>query len=204
MKHLEVRFVGSYVSVETCPPVKRPEYAFIGRSNVGKSSLINMLSQRKNIARVSNTPGKTQLINLFDVNETWQLVDLPGYGFAKVSKKQRAKFENMIENYLRSRVSLQCTFVLIDIRHPLQQIDKEFIDWLGEQRIAFVIVFTKTDKLKEAEITQQIELINTELLKTWEELPQQFITSSKTTLGREDILNFISEINKIHGSSMSA
>lgn len=197
MKHLEVHFVGSYVSVGTCPPEKRPEYAFIGRSNVGKSSLINMLCQKKNIARVSNTPGKTQLINMFDVDETWQLVDLPGYGYAKVSKKQRAKFEDMIEKYLQTRRSLQCTFVLIDSRHPLQQIDKEFIDWLGVQRIPFVIVFTKTDKLKDDEITSQIELIKTELLKTWEELPQQFITSSKSALGREEILKFISEINDL-------
>lgn len=197
MKHLEVHFVGSYVSVGTCPPEKRPEYAFIGRSNVGKSSLINMLCQKKNIARVSNTPGKTQLINMFDVDETWQLVDLPGYGYAKVSKKQRAKFEDMIEKYLQTRRSLQCTFVLIDSRHPLQQIDKEFIDWLGAQRIPFVIVFTKTDKLKDDEITSQIELIKTELLKTWEELPQQFITSSKSALGREEILKFISEINDL-------
>lgn len=198
MQDLDVQFVGSYVSVGTCPPEKRPEYAFIGRSNVGKSSLINMLCRRKNMARVSNTPGKTQLINLFDVNETWQLVDLPGYGYATVSKRKRAKFEHMIEKFLETRSSLQCTFVLIDSRHRLQEIDKEFINWLGAQRIAFVIVFTKTDKLKEAEIKQNIESINSELLESWEELPQQFITSSKTTLGREDILSFIAEINKMH------
>lgn len=198
MKHLDVEFVGSYVSVSTCPPDKLPEYAFIGRSNVGKSSLINMLCQRKNLARVSNTPGKTQLINMFTVNNVWQLVDLPGYGFAKVSKKQRAKFENMIEGYLKNRASLQCTFVLIDSRHALQQIDREFIDWLGEHGISFVIVYTKTDKLKPHEVEHNIERIREELLKTWSELPQQFITSSKSKLGRDDVLSFIAEINEMH------
>jgi len=195
--HLDVQFVGSYVSESSCPGVTLPEYAFIGRSNVGKSSLINMLSQRKNLARVSNTPGKTQLINIFNVNNDWQLVDLPGYGFAKVSKKQRSKFERMIEGYLKNRESLQCTFVLIDARHRLQQIDKEFINWLGESSIAFVIVFTKTDKLKDHEIQENIDHINNELLQTWSELPQQFVTSSKTKKGREEIMNFINEINTL-------
>jgi len=201
MEHLDVQFVGSYVSEGSCPAVTLPEYAFIGRSNVGKSSLINMLCQRKNLARVSNTPGKTQLINIFTVNTDWQLIDLPGYGFAKVSKKQRAKFELMIEGYLKNRTSLQCTFVLIDARHTLQAIDKEFINWLGSQSIAFVIVFTKTDKLKAHEIEKNIENINEELLQTWAELPQQFVTSSKTKLGRDNILDFISNINKMLGEN---
>ncbi len=196
MNHLDVEFVGSYISESQCPPTKLPEYAFIGRSNVGKSSLINMLCQRKNMARVSNTPGKTQLINYFDVNKVWYLVDLPGYGYAKVSKKQRAKFEQMIERYLSLRRSLQCTFVLLDSRHPLQQIDQEFINWMGEHGLPFVIVFTKTDKLKEKELADNIETINQSLLAQWDELPQQFITSAKSKKGREEILSFITEINQ--------
>ncbi len=195
MKHLEVEFVGSYISESQCPPSKLPEYAFIGRSNVGKSSLINMLCERKNMARVSNTPGKTQLINYFDVSQKWYLVDLPGYGYAKVSKKQRAKFEKMIERYLNVREALQCTFVLLDSRHSLQKIDQEFINWMGEHSIPFVIVFTKTDKLKEKELESNINDINQTLLAQWSELPTQFITSAKTKLGRDEILNFIKDIN---------
>jgi len=196
MNHLEVEFVGSYISESQCPPSKLPEYAFIGRSNVGKSSLINMLCQRKNMARVSNTPGKTQLINYFDVNKVWYLVDLPGYGYAKVSKKQRAKFEQMIQRYLSAREALQCTFVLLDSRHPLQQIDQEFINWMGESALPFVIVFTKTDKLKTKELEDNVHTINQTLLQHWDELPQQFVTSAKSKAGREDILSFIAGINQ--------
>ena len=196
MDHLDVQYVGSYISENQCPPSKLPEYAFIGRSNVGKSSLINMLCQRKNLARVSNTPGKTQLLNYFDVNQQWYLVDLPGYGYAKVSKKQRAKFEKMIERFLSVREALQCTFVLLDSRHALQKIDQEFINWMGANGIPFVIVFTKTDKLKEKELETNINEINQTLLTQWSELPTQFISSAKTKKGRDEILAFIDDINK--------
>ena len=196
MDHLDVQYVGSYISENQCPPSKLPEYAFIGRSNVGKSSLINMLCQRKNLARVSNTPGKTQLLNYFDVNQQWYLVDLPGYGYAKVSKKQRAKFEKMIERFLSVREALQCTFVLLDSRHSLQKIDHEFINWMGANGIPFVIVFTKTDKLKDEELETNINEINQTLLTQWSELPTQFISSAKTKKGRDEILAFIDDINR--------
>ena len=196
MDHLDVQYVGSYISENQCPPSKLPEYAFIGRSNVGKSSLINMLCQRKNLARVSNTPGKTQLLNYFDVNQQWYLVDLPGYGYAKVSKKQRAKFEKMIERFLSMREALQCTFVLLDSRHSLQKIDQEFINWMGANSIPFVIVFTKTDKLKDEELETNINEINQTLLTQWSELPTQFISSAKTKKGRDEILAFIDDINR--------
>ena len=196
MDHLDVQYVGSYISENQCPPSKLPEYAFIGRSNVGKSSLINMLCQRKNLARVSNTPGKTQLLNYFDVNQQWYLVDLPGYGYAKVSKKQRAKFEKMIERFLSVREALQCTFVLLDSRHALQKIDQEFINWMGANGIPFVIVFTKTDKLKDEELETNINEINQTLLTQWSELPTQFISSAKTKKGRDEILAFIDDINR--------
>ena len=196
MDHLDVQYVGSYISENQCPPSKFPEYAFIGRSNVGKSSLINMLCQRKNLARVSNTPGKTQLLNYFDVNQQWYLVDLPGYGYAKVSKKQRAKFEKMIERFLSVREALQCTFVLLDSRHTLQKIDQEFINWMGANGIPFVIVFTKTDKLKDEELETNINEINQTLLTQWSELPTQFISSAKTKKGRDEILAFIDDINR--------
>ena len=196
MDHLDVQYVGSYISENQCPPSKLPEYAFIGRSNVGKSSLINMLCQRKNLARVSNTPGKTQLLNYFDVNQQWYLVDLPGYGYAKVSKKQRAKFEKMIERFLSVREALQCTFVLLDSRHTLQKIDQEFINWMGANGIPFVIVFTKTDKLKDEELETNINEINQTLLTQWSELPTQFISSAKTKKGRDEILAFIDDINR--------
>ena len=196
MDHLDVQYVGSYISENQCPPSKLPEYAFIGRSNVGKSSLINMLCQRKNLARVSNTPGKTQLLNYFDFNQQWYLVDLPGYGYAKVSKKQRAKFEKMIERFLSMREALQCTFVLLDSRHSLQKIDQEFINWMGANSIPFVIVFTKTDKLKDEELETNINEINQTLLTQWSELPTQFISSAKTKKGRDEILAFIDDINR--------
>jgi len=196
MEELDVDFIGSFTSEAGCPPSRLPEYAFIGRSNVGKSSLINMLTNKKNLARISNTPGKTQLLNYFEVNKKWYLVDLPGYGYAKVSKKKRATFEQMIQRFLNVRQSLQCTFVLIDVRHELQAIDLEFINWMGEVNIAFVMVFTKSDKLKDHEVEAHVDRINQRLLAFWDELPQQFITSAKTKLGREEILEFIGDINE--------
>jgi len=196
MVELDVEFVGSYTSEAGCPAANLPEYAFIGRSNVGKSSLINMLTNKKNLARVSNTPGKTQLLNYFEVNKQWYLVDLPGYGYAKVSKKKRELFELMIQRFLTVRASLQCTFVLVDVRHELQQIDLEFINWLGELRIAFAIVFTKADKLKDHQVESHVNAINQKLLAYWDELPQQFITSAKSKAGKDEILHFIDGINQ--------
>lgn len=193
IKH--VNFVGSYEHEWQCPKDGRPEYAFIGRSNVGKSSLINMLSGRKAIAKVSNTPGKTQTINFFDVDLSWYLVDLPGYGYAKISKNKRRKWEQMIDRYLVERRSLVCTFVLLDSRHPLQDVDLEFINRLGEFRIPFSIVYTKTDKLKPSQIETHVQRIQDELLKYWETLPDQFITSSEKRVGREELLGFIADLN---------
>ena len=191
----EVNFVGSFERESQCPKDGIPEYAFIGRSNVGKSSLINMLCNRKGLAKVSNTPGKTQTINFFKVDESWHLVDLPGYGYAKISKKMRQRWENMIERYLVTRPQLQVVFVLLDSRHELQKIDLEFINWLGERRIPFVIVYTKTDKLKKAQIEEHIEKIRKGLLQYWNTLPDQFVTSSEKKEGRQEILNFIGDLN---------
>lgn len=192
-----VEFIGSYPNEQTCPKTGKPEFAFIGRSNVGKSSLINMLTNRKNLARVSNTPGKTQLINFYLVNDNWYLVDLPGYGYAKISKKKRQEWEKMISNYLQRRDSLQCAFVLVDANIPPQKIDIEFINWLGEIQIPFVIIYTKADRLRKADVEPNIKAIQTELLKYWNELPQQFVTSSSKTIGREDVLDFIEQITEM-------
>lgn len=195
MNIINVDFVGSYEHEHQCPKVNQPEYAFIGRSNVGKSSLINMLTGRKSLARVSNTPGKTQTLNFYNVDNSWYLVDLPGYGYAKISKKMRLKWERMIERFLMERRNLICTFVLLDSRHPLQEIDLEFINWLGLRNIPFAIVYTKTDKLTKTEKDVNISLIQDELFKYWEELPDQFITSSEKIVGREEILAFIGKLN---------
>lgn len=192
----EAAFTGSFDRESGCPKQMVPEFAFIGRSNVGKSSLINMLCGRKDIAKVSKTPGKTQLINYFRINNEWNLVDLPGYGFAKISKKKVAAWEKMIEKYLLVRQQLQCAFVLIDIRHPLQTIDSEFIDWLGERQIPFSIIYTKADKLNSGQIKMHVDRINNELLKTWNALPPYFVTSSENRQGREEVLNYINEINQ--------
>lgn len=193
----ELEFMGSFEKETQCPQPDKPEYAFIGRSNVGKSSLINMLVQRKELAKISGTPGKTQTINFFQVNDTWRIVDLPGYGYARISKKKRKEWKAMIYNYLKVRTSLQCVFCLLDSRHSLQKIDVEFLDWIGENQIPFSIVYTKVDKLKSYEAEENIKAIREGLLETWEELPKEFPTSSLSSLGREDILNYISEINKI-------
>lgn len=183
-------------TVSMCPKDTKPEYAFIGRSNVGKSSLINMLCNHKNLAKTSSTPGKTLLINHFIINKEWYLVDLPGYGYAKRSKTQRDKLEQMIAQYILQRVQLANVFVLIDIRHDPQTIDREFIDWLGQSQIPFCIVFTKADKLSPSKVKPAAEAWMQKMLDTWEELPPYFITSSSSRMGREEILNYIEEINK--------
>jgi GTP-binding protein len=188
----DVEFIASFPKVSACPVDGKPEFAFIGRSNVGKSSLINMLCNRKGMAKVSVTPGKTQLLNYFLINQTWYLVDLPGYGYARLSKEKKAGFGKMIKNYLEQRSTLVVAFVLIDVRHELQKIDKEFIDWLGENSVPFCLVYTKADKLGKNQVQANVLSIRKELLKTWNELPEQFITSSETRTGRDEILSSIS------------
>jgi len=173
-----VEYMGSFPSVSKCPKHRKVEYAFIGRSNVGKSSLINMLTGRKSLAKVSNTPGKTQMINMFHVNEQWIITDLPGYGYARLSKKHRDSLETMIQGYLQFRENMNCAFVLIDSYVPPQAIDLEFINWLGEARVPFVIVFTKQDRMISQKKMINVELFKNELLKTWNELPPLFLTSS--------------------------
>ena len=189
-------YVISSPVVSMCPKDDKPEYAFIGRSNVGKSSLINMLCRHKNLAKTSSTPGKTLLINHFIINKEWYLVDLPGYGFAKRSKTVQKKIEQMVSSYILQREQLVCTFVLIDIRHDPQQIDREFIDWLGESGIPFAIIFTKADKLSvpkaRAAATQWME----KMTDRWEELPPFFITSEENGTGRDDVLDYIESINR--------
>ena len=196
MEIKEAEHTGSFPSERQCPKDNKPEYAFIGRSNVGKSSLINMLCNKRNLARVSNTPGKTQLLNYYLINKSWYIVDLPGYGYAKISKKKRHEWEKMIEGYLLHRKNLGCAFVLIDANIPPQLIDIEFINWMGKMQVPFVIVFTKTDRLKANEKNKNIEIFNKELLKYWNELPQQFVTSSAKRIGGEAILQFVESVNK--------
>jgi GTP-binding protein len=187
----EVYFVGSYDREGACPKTSMPEFAFIGRSNVGKSSLINMLTGRVNLARVSKQPGKTQIINFFNVENRWHLVDLPGYGYAKISKKKRSAWEKMIERYLVTREQLVTAFVLLDCRIPLQKIDLEFINWMGDRNIPFNIIYTKVDKLKQSEVKGNIRRIEQGLLQYWNELPQQFISSAEKGTGKEEILQYI-------------
>jgi GTP-binding protein len=183
-------------NVTKAPKDRIPEYAFIGRSNVGKSSLINMLMGRKDLAKTSGKPGKTQLINHFKINDAWFLVDLPGYGYAKISKKKRTIFQYFIENYFKEREQLVCTFVLIDSRHDPQKIDLEFMNFLGNNQIPFCIVFTKADKLGSSKLNKQIVSYKKKLLNTWETLPTSFITSSSSSLGKDDFLNFIATVNE--------
>ena len=171
------------------------EYAFIGRSNVGKSSLINKLVGKKNLAHTSGKPGKTQLINHFTINDSWYLVDLPGYGYAKVSKTSRSKFQKMIEDYILERPTLINLFVLIDSRHEPQKIDLEFMEWLGESGIPFSMVFTKIDKLKSNQLNKNLKAYNTKMLETWAELPMQFATSAESGAGKAEILSYIGQIN---------
>jgi|TARA_B100001059_G_C17776635_1_gene551662 GTP-binding protein len=196
MKIRSAEFIMSNSNVMKAPKDRIPEYAFIGRSNVGKSSLINMLMERKDLAKVSGKPGKTQLINHFKINEEWFLVDLPGYGYAKVSKKKRTIFQFFIENYFKEREQLVCTFVLIDSRHDPQKIDLEFMKFLGENQIPFCIVFTKADKLGSSKLNKQIISYKKKLLNTWETVPTSFITSSSSGLGRKEFLDFIKNVNQ--------
>lgn len=188
-------FLVSNQDVNRCPKDNLPEYAFIGRSNVGKSSLINMLCQH-NIAKVSGTPGKTQLINHFIINKQWYLVDLPGYGYARVSKSLKEKFQSIVTDYVIKRQQLVCLFVLVDIRHEPQKIDLEFMRMIGEEEIPFAIIFTKADKLKnDAEIERKIEAYKKILLEEWEDMPQYFITSSAKGMGKNVLLDYIENLN---------
>lgn len=180
-----------------CPNEPLPEYAFIGRSNVGKSSLINMLVQRKSLAKTSGRPGKTQLINHFKINDNWFLVDLPGYGYARVSKKEKKTFQKYITDYFLKRKQLVCAFVLIDVRHDPQKIDLEFMQWMGEHAIPFAIIFTKADKLKPKDLESRADAYLQKLLEdVWEETPTHFITSSTKGMGREAVLAYIDTINE--------
>ncbi len=188
-------FVKSSGKWQECPEPNIPEYAFIGRSNVGKSSLINAMMNHKDLAKTSQTPGKTQLINHFLVNENWYLTDLPGYGYAKVSKVQRKDFEKLITNYILNRRNLVNLFVLVDSRHNPQKIDLEFIQWCGESGVPFSIVFTKSDKLKPNAVIKNVEDYKTELHKTWEDLPELYVTSAEKKEGGDEILKFIEKTN---------
>ena len=189
-------FVISAPTISKCPADTKSEYAFIGRSNVGKSSLINMLCNHKGLAKTSSTPGKTLLINHFIINDAWYLVDLPGYGFAKRSKTVQKQLQQIISGYILQREQLVNVFVLIDVRHEQQKIDREFIDWLGESSIPFTIVFTKADKLGPVKARQNAEKWMRQLESGWEELPPYFITSSEKRMGRDEVLSYIEEINK--------
>lgn len=196
MKIKSAEFVMSNQDVAKCPKNSLPEYAFIGRSNVGKSSLINMLTNRKSLAKTSGRPGKTQLINHFIINKNWYLVDLPGYGYARVSKTTKRVFQKFITSYFEKRKQLVSAFVLVDIRHKPQPVDLEFMQWLGENMIPFSIIFTKADKLKPKAIDNHINDYKNVLLETWEEMPNYFITSSSKKIGQEELLNYIDSINQ--------
>ena len=190
------KFLMSNSRVDQCPAPEMPEYAFIGRSNVGKSSLINMLTGQKGLAKTSSLPGKTQLINHFLINDAWYLVDLPGYGYAKVSKDSRAAWQKMINYYMRHRENLTCVFVLIDSRHEPQKPDLEFMEWLGTEGVPFVLVFTKTDKQSGSRTQQNVVSYLEKMGETWDELPRHFVTSAEEKTGREEVLGFIDEVNR--------
>ena len=189
-------FVISAPTVTMCPKDTKPEYAFIGRSNVGKSSLINMLAGNKRLAKTSSTPGKTLLINHFIINKEWYLVDLPGYGFAKRSKSEVARLDQMIRGYILGREQLVNVFVLVDIRHEAQAIDLEFINWLGLSSIPFAIIFTKADKLSPGKVKANVEAYKQKMLETWEEMPPYFVTSAEKREGRDEVLDYIEQINR--------
>lgn len=195
MKIKTATFVVSNSDVSKCPKDRLPEYAFIGRSNVGKSSLINMLTNQKHLAKTSGRPGKTQLINHFIINKSWYLVDLPGYGYARVSKTEKKKFQTFITKYFEKRAQLVSAFILVDIRHEPQKIDLDFMNWLGKKGLPFSIIFTKADKLKPNAITQNFKLYQSKMLEYWEEMPQYFITSSSKSIGKEELLSFIEQTN---------
>jgi len=191
---MQIRFVSSSPGVKSCPDSPLPEFAFIGRSNVGKSSLINMLAGVKGLAKVSATPGKTRLINHFLVDDSWYLVDLPGYGFARLSKTERERLTAMITGYISRRDQLACVFLLVDSRLKPQKSDRDFINWMGENAIPFVLVFTKTDKLSEQQLQHNIQIYKKELLETWEELPPVILTSARNRSGREEIVKLIRNV----------
>ena len=195
MKIKSAEFVVSNSDVAKCPNTQIPEYAFIGRSNVGKSSLINMLTKRKSLAKTSGRPGKTQLINHFLINKSWHLVDLPGYGYARVSKSAKKTFQKFITQYFEKRKQLVMAFVLVDCRHEPQPIDVEFMRWMGQQQLAFGIIFTKADKLKPQALSRNIQQYTDALLTDWEEVPPYFITSSSKGDGRDELLDYIGAIN---------
>jgi GTP-binding protein len=188
-------FVSSYTTYKDCPRTTMPEYAFVGRSNVGKSSLINMLFEKKKLAKTSQSPGKTQLINQFIINDNWLLADLPGYGFAKVAKSMRKDFNKLINEYALNRENLMCLFVLLDSRHEPQKNDLGFMRWLGEKQVPFTMVFTKTDKLSSSVVNKNLLNYKKEMLKEWESLPEIFVTSAEQKLGRAEILDYIGRIN---------
>jgi len=192
----KAEFVISNTNPALCPKDGRPEYAFIGRSNVGKSSLINMLTGVKGLALTSSTPGKTQLINHFLINDSWYIVDLPGYGYAQRGKKGRERIREIIDAYLDEREELTCLFVLLDCRHEPQKMDLEFINQLGESGIPFAIIFTKIDKISQSKLNVNVTAYKTKLMETWEELPPIFYTSAENKKGKDDVLNYIEEINK--------
>lgn len=196
MEITTAEFTLSAPNVSMCPNDDKPEYAFIGRSNVGKSSLINMICRNKKLAKTSATPGKTLLINHFIINREWYLVDLPGYGYAKRSKTEIKKLEQMIHGYILQREQLTNVFVLVDIRHEAQKIDLDFINWLGQSQIPFTIIFTKADKLSVSKAQANVAAYKRKLEETWEELPPIFVTSSESRQGRDEILNYIDSINK--------
>jgi GTP-binding protein len=200
MQIKKAEFVISSTSIKGCPTEELPEYAFLGRSNVGKSSFINMLTGRKKLAKTSGTPGKTQLINHFIIDDRWYLVDLPGFGFAKASKVNREKWRKMINSYLLKRKSLVCSFFLIDSRLEPQAVDVEFINFLGKNKLPFVLLFTKTDKIKQNQLRKNVESYKQFLSSSWEELPIMILTSSKTSLGKENVLDFIEENNSLYYS----
>ena len=196
MKINTAKFVISNSDVDKCPQDKLPEYAFIGRSNVGKSSLINMMTNNKKLAKTSSTPGKTQLINHFIINNEWYLVDLPGYGYARTSKKTKKVFQKFITDYFVKRSQLVCAFVLVDSRHAPQKIDLEFMEWIGTNSIPFAIIFTKTDKLKKGEWDRNFKVYSSKMMETWAEMPEYFTTSSLHKTGAEEVLEYIDTINE--------
>lgn len=194
MKINKVEYCGSFHREDLCPKDGLPEFAFIGRSNVGKSSLINSLIRRKDLARVSKEPGKTQSLNFYMVDDKWYIVDLPGYGYARTSLSNRDNWRKMIDYYLKNRQTLVTAFVLIDSRHPLQKADSQFMEWCASQGVPFCIIYTKSDKMGPQALQQNLEGIRKEMLKDWEEMPQEFVTSAETGIGREDILEFMGKL----------
>lgn len=197
MKIQSAKFVMSNTAIEKCPSPTLPEYAFIGRSNVGKSTLINMLTNRNNLVKTSGKPGKTQLINHFLINDNWYLVDLPGYGFAKTSKKNRKDWELFTREYLLNRTNLISTFVLLDARLSLQKNDLDFMTWCAENQLPFAIIFTKADKLAKTKLTHIISSLKNEILQYWEELPPYFVSSGVSKMGQTQILSYIEEVNQL-------